>query len=359
MANVRKLMRLARDYEASEGRDLAGFLALAADSTERDEREGMAAVQAEGHDGVRVMTVHAAKGLQFPVVAVPDLGRGLCTPATATAISSSARRPSRREGAHRFGMRLVFAAEKSFGVWELVDINDGGERRRGRGGLPARLRRRLARRGPPDPQRLLQGRRARAAGGAQARATRRCAACCRRSASAAGTGGHGLGDAPRRASDRSRASGSPTSRSRSGSPSRAQSAPPSCVRRFDPPPEPATIPGTVAPPPLLERAPIPGADRPPLLLGACALRALRLSLLRRARARCARGPGGDAGRSRARTHGDERDDRRAARARCARAISRSGSATQSTPRSNGAPSTRGPSPGRRAARAPARPRGAR
>ena len=67
MANVRKLMRLAREFEASEGRDLAGFLALAAESTERDEREGMAAVQAEGHDGVRVMTVHAAKGLEFPV----------------------------------------------------------------------------------------------------------------------------------------------------------------------------------------------------------------------------------------------------------------------------------------------------
>ena len=38
MANVRKLMRLARDYEANEGRDLAGFLALAAESTRRDER---------------------------------------------------------------------------------------------------------------------------------------------------------------------------------------------------------------------------------------------------------------------------------------------------------------------------------
>ena len=43
--------------------------------TERDEREGVAATQAEDHDGVRIMTVHAAKGLEFPVVAVPDLGR--------------------------------------------------------------------------------------------------------------------------------------------------------------------------------------------------------------------------------------------------------------------------------------------
>ncbi len=125
MANVRKLMRLARDYEASEGRDLAGFLALAAQSTERDEREGMAAVQAEGHDGVRVMTVHAAKGLQFPVVAVPDLGRGLAAGYRAADLVIG--RPPAADGSdrsHRFGMRLVFAAGKSFGLWELTDLND-------------------------------------------------------------------------------------------------------------------------------------------------------------------------------------------------------------------------------------------
>src|SRR5919201_3336637 len=77
MANVRKLMRLAREYEGHEGRDLRGFLDFAEERTRRDEREGMAAVQVEGHEGVRVMTVHAAKGLEFPVVAVADLGRGL------------------------------------------------------------------------------------------------------------------------------------------------------------------------------------------------------------------------------------------------------------------------------------------
>ncbi len=37
----------------------------------------MAATEAEDHDGVRVMTIHAAKGLEFPVVAVADLGRDL------------------------------------------------------------------------------------------------------------------------------------------------------------------------------------------------------------------------------------------------------------------------------------------
>ena len=120
MANVRKLMRLAREYEANEGRDLAGFLALAAESTRRDEREGMAAVQAEGHDGVRVMTVHAAKGLEFDVVAVPDLGRDLNAGHSHSDITIG--RPS-DDGSRRFGMRLAFPARRQVGLWELVDLN--------------------------------------------------------------------------------------------------------------------------------------------------------------------------------------------------------------------------------------------
>jgi len=123
MANVRKLMRLAREYERNEGRDLAGFLALAAESTRRDEREGMAAVQAEGHDGVRVMTVHAAKGLQFPVVAVPDLGR---------ALNAGHRHEdvfigplgAVEDGSCRFGMRLAFESSSSLGLWELGDLDE-------------------------------------------------------------------------------------------------------------------------------------------------------------------------------------------------------------------------------------------
>jgi ATP-dependent helicase/nuclease subunit A len=120
MANVRKLMRLARDYEANEGRDLAGFLTLAAESTRRDEREGMAAVQAEGHDGVRVMTVHAAKGLQFPVVAVPDLGRKLNAGHQAADLVIG---PPSADGERRFGMRLAFPSASSLGIWELGELN--------------------------------------------------------------------------------------------------------------------------------------------------------------------------------------------------------------------------------------------
>ena len=124
MANVRKLMRLAREYERNEGRDLAGFLALAAESTRRDEREGMAPVQAEGHDGVRVMTVHAAKGLEFPVVAVPDLGRRLNAGHQSEDVVIGPPPDEDAEGERRFGMRLAFPSEKSVGLWELVELSD-------------------------------------------------------------------------------------------------------------------------------------------------------------------------------------------------------------------------------------------
>jgi ATP-dependent helicase/nuclease subunit A len=125
MANVRKLTRLALEFEAHEGRDLRGFLTSARELTERDEREGLAAVQAEDHDGVRIMTVHAAKGLEFPVVAVPDLARGL----------AQGERPGdvvigRLDGggsgapAARMGLRLALPAAKSFGVWEFHELNE-------------------------------------------------------------------------------------------------------------------------------------------------------------------------------------------------------------------------------------------
>jgi ATP-dependent helicase/nuclease subunit A len=70
-------MRLAREFEASEGPDLGGFLEYLDSRAASRDREAEAATRAEGHSGVRVMTVHGAKGLEFEVVAVADLGRNL------------------------------------------------------------------------------------------------------------------------------------------------------------------------------------------------------------------------------------------------------------------------------------------
>jgi ATP-dependent helicase/nuclease subunit A len=75
-ANVRKLMQLAAEFEAREGRDLRGLLDFLA-FREQAADEAAAATAAEDHDGVRIMSVHRAKGLEFGVVAVPHLNRSL------------------------------------------------------------------------------------------------------------------------------------------------------------------------------------------------------------------------------------------------------------------------------------------
>jgi ATP-dependent exoDNAse (exonuclease V) beta subunit len=78
LANVRKLMRLAREYEERSGRDLRAFLNLVSMRAARgrvDARESEAPVEGEALDAVRLMTIHRAKGLEFKVVVVADLGR--------------------------------------------------------------------------------------------------------------------------------------------------------------------------------------------------------------------------------------------------------------------------------------------
>ena len=72
LANVLHVAELARQYEAGGGISFRGFideLRHAAESTEAAE----APILEEGSDGVRLMTVHKAKGLEFPVVILADL----------------------------------------------------------------------------------------------------------------------------------------------------------------------------------------------------------------------------------------------------------------------------------------------
>jgi ATP-dependent exoDNAse (exonuclease V) beta subunit len=99
-ANVRKLGRLAAEFESREGRDLRGFLDFLAARAEGD-AEAQAATAAEGHDGVRIMTVHNAKGLEFGVVAVPDLARRLLNGARSPLLVLGG------EEQPRVGMRLL------------------------------------------------------------------------------------------------------------------------------------------------------------------------------------------------------------------------------------------------------------
>jgi ATP-dependent helicase/nuclease subunit A len=99
-ANVRKLMRLAADFESAEGRDLRGLLDFLAARADAD-ADAQAATAVEGHDGVRIMTIHSAKGLEFDVVAIPHLSRGLL-PFSGTPLLTLGREQERP----RVGMRL-------------------------------------------------------------------------------------------------------------------------------------------------------------------------------------------------------------------------------------------------------------
>jgi len=76
-ANLRKLMRLARTYEEVRGRDLEGFLGFLSDQEALGAAQLEAVSEEEGADAVRLLTIHAAKGLEFKVVVVADAGREL------------------------------------------------------------------------------------------------------------------------------------------------------------------------------------------------------------------------------------------------------------------------------------------
>ncbi len=72
LANVARVADLARTYEISGGISFRGFVEeLAAQAEKEDAAE--APLLEEDSDGVRLMTVHGAKGLEFPVVILADL----------------------------------------------------------------------------------------------------------------------------------------------------------------------------------------------------------------------------------------------------------------------------------------------
>jgi len=72
LANVLHVAELARQYEMEGGMSFRGFVeTLQARSAAAQAAE--APILEEGSDGVRLMTVHKAKGLEFPVVILADM----------------------------------------------------------------------------------------------------------------------------------------------------------------------------------------------------------------------------------------------------------------------------------------------
>ena len=81
-ANVRKLARMARSFEELRGPDIEGFVRFVTDLGAAGASAQEAPAEEEGSDSVRLLTIHAAKGLEFKVVVVADAGRGKPRPSS-------------------------------------------------------------------------------------------------------------------------------------------------------------------------------------------------------------------------------------------------------------------------------------
>ena len=117
LANLENLLELARGYARLGRGEIGDFLSYLEAMERLEIREGEVSA-AGGREAVTLLTVHRAKGLEFPVVFLPDLGRTV-----------NGRRPEvlvDEEG--RIGFRFGAKAEgKATPIWREIDERIGIE----------------------------------------------------------------------------------------------------------------------------------------------------------------------------------------------------------------------------------------
>jgi ATP-dependent helicase/nuclease subunit A len=118
-ANLRKLARLARSYEELRGPNVEGFVRFVRDQEAVGAKELEAVAEEEGSDSVRLLTIHAAKGLEFKVVVVADAGRDKRAPDGDEILALS-------DG--RFGFRVADpATSKRRGAFDYDEVRNARE----------------------------------------------------------------------------------------------------------------------------------------------------------------------------------------------------------------------------------------
>jgi ATP-dependent helicase/nuclease subunit A len=116
-ANLRKLARLARSYEELRGADIEGFVRFVDGQDALGAKEADAVAEEEGGDAVRLLTIHAAKGLEFKVVVVADAGRSRPPVSDIVALSDG-----------RFGFKVAHPATGTrVGTASYRDVKDQRE----------------------------------------------------------------------------------------------------------------------------------------------------------------------------------------------------------------------------------------
>ena len=97
LANVLHVAELARQYERNDGLSFRGFVEALREAAERGDATEAPIVE-DGSDGVRLMTVHKAKGLEFPVVVLADVTARLAPLEASRSIDQGNRRCALRIG---------------------------------------------------------------------------------------------------------------------------------------------------------------------------------------------------------------------------------------------------------------------
>jgi ATP-dependent helicase/nuclease subunit A len=121
LANLRKLIEQARSFDRSGVFSLAGFITQLSQFVARQPDEPLAATHGESSDVVRLMTIHQAKGLEFPVVVVPDVDRSRRGPAASVAFTPQLG-PMVKDRQAQTGFDLHMLAESDEDRAELVRL---------------------------------------------------------------------------------------------------------------------------------------------------------------------------------------------------------------------------------------------